>query len=76
MNTRNSRFNQKRIQTLAYLGQDDQKEDNFGADDNDWELYRNINKDLDSEDEKWKYKLQDLEGELKEIDPGIYLYIM
>ncbi|KAM3143564.1 hypothetical protein pb186bvf_004326 [Paramecium bursaria] len=66
--SRNSRFNQKRIQTLAYLGQDS-KDDDFGLDDKDWELYRDINKDGDSEDEKLKYKLQDIEAELKDIDP-------
>lgn len=67
MNTRNSRFNQRRMQTLALLGAE-QKEDNFGLRDEDWDLYRGINKDLDSDEENVEIKLQEVELELRELD--------
>ncbi|CAK62577.1 unnamed protein product (macronuclear) [Paramecium tetraurelia] len=65
MNSRNSRFNQKRIQTLAFPGADDKVEDDFGKDDKDREIYRSVTKEIDSADEKSKYKLQEIEQELK-----------
>ncbi|CAD8146695.1 unnamed protein product [Paramecium octaurelia] len=76
MNSRNSRFNQKRIQTLAYLGADDKAEDDFGKDDKDWEIYRSVTKEIDSADEKSKYKLQELEQELKDLDPDFEIKIL
>ncbi|CAD8148169.1 unnamed protein product [Paramecium octaurelia] len=76
MNSRNSRFNQKRIQTLAFLGADDKVEDDFGKDDKDWEIYRSVTKEIDSADEKSKYKLQEIEQELKDLDPDFEIKIL
>ena len=55
------------MQTLAFLGNNEQ-EDNFGMNDEDWELYRNINRELDSDEENLDFKLQELEIELRELD--------
>lgn len=42
---------------MAFLGADDKVEDDFGKDDKDWEIYRSVTKEIDSADEKSKYKL-------------------
>ncbi len=79
MNTRNSRFNQRRMQTLAFLGSEDQnvypkvnhenlQDDTFGLRDEDWDLYKEINRELDSDEENIELKLQEIELELKELD--------
>ena len=39
--------------------------------DEDWDIYRGITRELDSDDENTEFKLQEIELELREIDPGI-----
>lgn len=75
MNTRNSRFNQRRMQALAYLGAEQQlgKDDNFGMRDEDWDIYRGITRELDSDDENAEFKIQEVELELRDLDPGIII---
>lgn len=56
LSQRNSKLNQRRMQTIAQLGGEEtnlkqQKEDNFGMNDDDWNIYRGISKDQDSDDE-------------------------
>lgn len=76
MNTRNSRFNQRRMQALAYLGADQLgKDDNFGVKDEDWDIYRGITRELDSDDENAEFKIQEVELELRELDPGKFTLI-
>lgn len=41
--------------------------------DEDWNIYRGISKYQDSEDENMDMKLNDIEIELREIDPGIFV---
>lgn len=38
--------------------------------DEDWGLYRDIARELDSDDENLEFKLQELEIELRETDPN------
>jgi hypothetical protein len=40
----------------------------FGMRDEDWDLYRGINRELDSDEENMELKLQELELELRELD--------
>lgn len=40
LSNRNSRLNQRRMQTLAQLAEDNDEEDNFGENEEDWMLYR------------------------------------
>jgi actin-related protein 5 len=77
ISTRNSRLNQKRMQTLAHLGSDInlQKskkglEDTFGMNDEDWNIYRGISRDYGSDEENFENKLNEVEIELREMDPG------
>lgn len=75
INTRNSRLNQKRMQTLAHLGSDVnlQKtkkglEDTFGINDEDWNIYRGISRDYGSDEENFENKLNEIDIELREMD--------
>ena len=38
--------------------------------DDDWNLYRGITKERDSDDENHELKLSEIDVELREIDPG------
>ncbi len=41
-------------------------------DDEDWNVYRGISKEADSDDENHEIKLNELDLELREIDPSKY----
>lgn len=43
--------------------------------DEDWDIYRGITKELDSEDENAEFELQELEIKLRDLDPGSKLYL-
>ena len=40
LSNRNSRLNQRRMQTLAQLAEENEDDDNFGENEDDWMLYR------------------------------------
>ena len=69
------------MQVLAELGQEEkanQAPDNFGADDDDWDVYREVRRgDQNSEEEaEDQVALQELEDQIAEMDPkfGLLLY--
>lgn len=62
---------QERMKIISELAADKKKEDNFGQNEDDWQVYKAINKeggDTDSEEEQ--EKLQELEQILREHDPS------
>ena len=75
------------MQMIAEIGMEDQRpsnsskqpppevDDNFGMDDEDWEIYRGINKEAMSEDEEEDQQiLTELEDKISEIDPSFQVY--
>ncbi|KAL4456886.1 hypothetical protein ABPG74_014524 [Tetrahymena malaccensis] len=72
LSTRNSRVNQKRMQTIAQLGASEKigKDDNFGMNDEDWNIYIGIQRDYESDEENQEMKLNEIEIELREMDPN------
>ncbi|GAB6019434.1 Actin- protein 5 [Chamberlinius hualienensis] len=70
MAKRRTYASQERMKLISQLAADKKKEDNFGANDDDWEVYKTINiegGDTDSEEEQ--EKLNELEDILREHDP-------
>jgi actin-related protein 5 len=61
----------KRMQIIAELGKEEQvQESSFGMDDNDWNVYKDIQKNCFSEDEEEDQQaLNELEEKLVELDP-------
>ena len=45
-------------------------DDNFGVNDDDWNVYRDISKEADSDEENHEMKLTELEIQIREMDPG------
>jgi hypothetical protein len=39
-------------------------------DDEDWNVYRGISKEANSDDENYEMKLNELDLEIRELDPG------
>jgi len=80
MVNRHSKTNMKRMQTLAELGKDSNEggsggsstkgeEDDFGKNDEDWEIYREVNKNnINEEEEEDMNRLHDIENQISEID--------
>ena len=80
MVNRHSKTNMKRMQTLAELGKDSNEggsggsstkgeEDDFGKNDEDWEIYREVNKNnINEEEEEDMNRLHDVENQIAEID--------
>ena len=69
------------MQVLAELGKEEKNEnqaDNFGQDDDDWDVYREIQKDDggSEEEEENQVTLNELEDQIAEMDPkfGVLLY--
>jgi len=70
------------MQVLAELGIEEKQaaanNDNFGQDDEDWDVYREIQKDDggSEEEEENQVALQELEDQIAEMDPkfGLLLY--
>ena len=84
MVNRHSKTNMKRMQTLAELGKDSNEggsggsstkgeEDDFGKNDEDWEIYREVNKNnINEEEEEDMNRLHDVENQIAEIDKMYY----
>ena len=80
MVNRHSKTNMKRMQTLAELGKDSNdgastkgEEDDFGKNDEDWEIYREVNKNnINEEEEEDMNRLHDVENQISEIDKNYY----
>ncbi|XP_072046069.1 actin-related protein 5-like isoform X2 [Amphiura filiformis] len=71
---RRSMASQQRMRTIAQLAQEKSgkkgKEDTFGMNDEDWDVYKEINKDGgDSDSEAEQEKLSELEQILRDFDP-------
>ena len=72
----------KRMQTLAELGKDydgmergsnSWEDDDFGKNDEDWEIYREVNKNNINEEEEEDYnRLHDIENQISEIDKNYF----
>ena len=82
MVNRHSKTNMKRMQTLAELGKDSDgmerggsnwEDDDFGKNDEDWEIYREVNKNNINEEEEEDYnRLHDIENQIEEIDKNYF----
>ena len=84
MVNRHSKTNMKRMQTLAELGKDSNEggsggssskgeDDDFGKNDEDWEIYREVNKNnINEEEEEDMNRLHDIENQIAEIDKMFY----
>ena len=80
MVNRHSKTNMKRMQTLAELGKDSDgmggsswEDDDFGKNDEDWEIYREVNKNNINEEEEEDYnRLHDIENQISEIDKNYF----
>jgi len=82
MVNRHSKTNMKRMQTLAELGKDSDgmerggsnwEDDDFGKNDEDWEIYREVNKNNINEEEEEDYnRLHDIENQIAEIDKNYF----
>ena len=84
MVNRHSKTNMKRMQTLAELGKDSNEggsgggstkgeEDDFGKNDEDWEIYREVNKNnINEEEEEDMNRLHDVENQIAEIDKNFF----
>mmetsp|Transcript_25704 Transcript_25704/g.45056 ORF Transcript_25704/g.45056 Transcript_25704/m.45056 type:complete len:686 (-) Transcript_25704:6942-8999(-) len=67
---RQSRTNRSRLKIIAELGREDEGEDNFGVNDNDWEIYKEIQRDSAEEDEEDNNTLAELDLEISKLDPN------
>ena len=82
MVNRHSKTNMKRMQTLAELGKDSDgmerggsnwEDDDFGKNDEDWEIYREVNKNNINEEEEEDYnRLHDIENQISEMDKNYF----
>ena len=82
MVNRHSKTNMKRMQTLAELGKNSDglekgsnnyDDDDFGKNDEDWEIYREVNKNNINEEEEEDYnRLHDIENQINEIDKNYF----
>ena len=81
MVNRHSKTNMKRMQTLAELGKgademekgSSWEDDDFGKNDEDWEIYREVNKNNINEEEEEDYnRLHDIENQISEIDKNYF----
>lgn len=62
---------QERMRLISQLARKDKKDDNFGSRDEDWDVYKAINKDAGSSDsEEEAERLNELEEVLKHHDPS------
>ena len=81
MVNRHSKTNMKRMQTLAELGKntgdmssgDGYDDDDFGKNDEDWEIYREVNKNNINEEAEEDYnRLHDVENQISEMDKNYF----
>ncbi|KAL4218734.1 Actin-related protein 5 [Mactra antiquata] len=61
---------QQRMRIISQLAKNTKKDDTFGSDDRDWDVYKEINPNMsDSDSEAEEIQLEELETMLKEHDP-------
>uniref|UniRef100_T1J7A5 Actin-related protein 5 n=1 Tax=Strigamia maritima TaxID=126957 RepID=T1J7A5_STRMM len=69
MAKRRTLASQERMKLISQLAADKKKEDNFGQNDDDWQVYKTINRDGgDTDSEEEQEKLQEMEQILREHD--------
>ncbi|XP_004517677.1 actin-related protein 5 [Ceratitis capitata] len=61
---------QERMRIISLLAHNDKGIDNFGVNDNDWDVYKSINKDNESDSESDNEKLLEYETILSKHDPS------
>ena len=84
LTSRRSGMNQKRMMVLAELGRDNEQKgkkknenakDDFGMNDEDWEVYRGISRhNLSEDEEEDQQQLNEVEAQIIEIDPNYFKY--
>ena len=82
MVNRHSKTNMKRMQTLAELGKDSDgmerggsnwEDDDFGKNDEDWEIYREVNKNnINEEEQEENNRVHDIENQISEMDKNYF----
>ena len=68
------------MQTLAELGKENEdlrnNEDDFGKNDEDWEIYREVNKNnINEEEEEDMNRLHDVENQISDIDKNYFFNV-
>ncbi|XP_054739499.1 actin-related protein 5 [Anastrepha obliqua] len=61
---------QERMRIISLLAHNDKGIDNFGVNDNDWDVYKSINKDNESDSDSDNDKLLECENILRQYDPS------
>lgn len=61
--------NQRRLKIMAELGDENEEDDTFGMNEEDWQVYREIQKDYANEEEEDQTALAELDVEIAKIDP-------
>jgi actin-related protein 5 len=83
LSNRHSKVNLRRMMVLANLGGDDSKptkkkdnaNDDFGINDEDWEVYRGISRhNLSEDEEEDQQQLNDVEAQIIDMDPSYLRY--
>ncbi|XP_067628467.1 actin-related protein 5 [Eurosta solidaginis] len=64
---------QERMRIISLLAHNDKGIDTFGVNDNDWDVYKSINKDNESGSESDNDKLLECENILRQYDPSFKL---
>merc|ERR1719210_229179 len=65
-----SNSSQERMRMISQLAKNSKKEDTFGMNDDDWDVYKKIRKDTgDSDSEEEQEKIAEFEAILRENDP-------
>jgi actin-related protein 5 len=78
--SRYSKLNRGRMMMLAELGKECNKKgeltvDDFGLNDEDWEVYRGISRhNLSEDEEEDQQQLQEIEAQIIEVDPNYFKY--
>jgi actin-related protein 5 len=67
---RQTRTNRGRLKIIAELGREDEGEDNFGVNDQDWEIYKEIQRDSVEEEDEDTTALGELDLEISKLDPN------
>lgn len=62
--------NQRRSKIMAELGDENEEDDTFGMNEEDWQVYREIQKDYANEEEEDQTALAELDVEIAKIDPS------
>ncbi|XP_036333794.1 actin-related protein 5 isoform X2 [Rhagoletis pomonella] len=61
---------QERMRIISLLANNDKGVDTFGVNDNDWDVYKSINKDNESDSDSDNDKLLEYENILRQYDPS------